>query len=149
LVETVVLEGDVMARILVVEDEPILCELLAEMLGRAGHVALTVQTGADLFATLPTFKPQLIILDVNLKGGESGIELCRKLRQEPKSESVPVMFLTNESKKETVDEAISAGACDYLLKAGFKGDILLAKVRKALQARKTRRGTDNKKGENE
>jgi len=121
-----------MALILVVEDEPDLAKTLEYNLRREGHETKHAATGAaalELAFDSPT--PDLVLLDLMLPD-ISGTEVCRKLRSEPKTQSVAVIMLT--AKDQEIDRVVGfeLGADDYVAKP-FSTRELMLRVRAILR----------------
>src|SRR5262245_7551238 len=101
------------ARILVVDDEPAVSELHRKLLTREGYgveVAATGETGLDAFEA---YKPHLVLLDLVLPD-ISGIEVCRRIKQDLKNRLTPVIMVTGLAQREKRIEALEAGADDFL-----------------------------------
>lgn len=103
------------ARILVVEDEADLAELVGFNLREAGHQVILASTGSTALAELRRVKPDLVILDVMLPD-VSGLEVCRRIRREEATARIPVLMLT--AKGTEVDRVVGfeVGADDYVVK---------------------------------
>jgi two-component system phosphate regulon response regulator OmpR len=123
---------DLLAKILVVDDDPALRQLLADYLNRHGYDTLLAPDASDLPARIQRYSPDLIVLDRMLPDGD-GAQACRQLRQQ--GEDIPVILLT--ARDETVDRVIGleAGADDYLGKP-FDPRELLARVEAVLRRKK-------------
>src|SRR6516162_2716142 len=113
-----------MARILVVEDEKDLQEVLAYNLRQAGHSVIVVGSGRDGLAAVPEHRPDLVLLDLMLPD-VSGIEICRKLKSEPGTKEVPIVMVT--AKGDEVDRVVGfeLGADDYVVKPYSLRELLL------------------------
>lgn len=100
------------ARILIVEDEPKLVELLTLYLEAGGYTCHAVYNGNEVEDALTTFKPDLILLDLMLPG-KDGLTICKELRQHSQ---LPVIMVT--AKVEEIDRllGLELGADDYLCK---------------------------------
>lgn len=103
------------SRILVVEDEVDLAELVSFNLRDAGHDVSTVHNGANALSEIARQKPDLVLLDVMLPD-ISGFEVCRRLRRSVDTIDLPVIMLT--AKGEEVDRIVGfeVGADDYVVK---------------------------------
>lgn len=120
------------ARILIVEDEAEIAELLEENLSALGYATEAVHDGAGMFAALTRTPPDLILLDIMLPG-EDGLALCRKLRA-PGSpfERTPLIFLTALGELTDRVVGLELGADDYLAKP-FEMRELVARIRALLR----------------
>ncbi len=81
-----------MGYVLVIEDDPAIAGILIDVLGDEGYRVATAEDGAGLALALAD-PPDLVLLDVMMPG-MSGIEVCRRLRADPRTAAVPVVFLT-------------------------------------------------------
>ncbi len=119
------------ARVLVVDDDPGMIELLELLLRSAGLEPVAVSDGSAALEEARRRRPALVILDVNLPG-LSGYEVCRALRAEHGAE-LPIVFVSGE-RTESFDRVagLLLGADDYLAKP-FAPDELLARVRALLR----------------
>jgi two-component system, OmpR family, response regulator MtrA len=118
----------VRGRILIVDDDVALAEMLGIVLRGEGFEPETVTRGDAVLDTFREFQPDLVLLDVMLPG-KDGIEVCREIRQES---GVPIVMLT--AKTDTVDVVLGleSGADDYVVKP-FKPKELVARVRARLR----------------
>lgn len=101
-------------RVLVVDDELTLCEMLSEALTEEHYEVRTAQSVATAWEKLGKDNFDIIILDIMMPG-ESGFELLRKVRKE-KNSDIPVILLTGVSAEEDKLEAFKLGADDYIVK---------------------------------
>ncbi len=125
------------ARILVVDDDPGIRDLVADFLGRHGFDVLTAESGAELEATLETEAVDLIILDVMMPG-EDGLSLCRRLSAVG---SPPIIMLSAIGDDTDRIIGLEIGADDYLAKPCNPRE-LLARVRAVLRRRGEPRATE-------
>ena len=118
-------------RILIVEDEPSLTQVLSYNLQREGYEVVVVHDGRDGLRKAQTLLPDLIILDLMLPG-LSGLEICRELRASGQTASIPIMMLT--AKAEETDQVVgfTMGADDYVTKP-FSVRVLLQRVKVLLR----------------
>jgi len=105
----------VTAKVLVVDDEASIRNLLARVLGREGFDVLTATTGQEGLETAVLCRPDVVILDLNLPD-LYGEDVCKKIRLTPSIESVPVMILTGKSADGLPARCLDGGADDYLSK---------------------------------
>jgi two-component system, OmpR family, phosphate regulon response regulator PhoB len=110
-------------RILIVEDEEPLLELLRYNFECAGYAVDTLTDGNRVEASLETSVPDILIVDWMLPG-LSGIELCWRLRRRPATKSVPLMMLTARREEHDRARAIKAGADDYMVKPFSVRDLI-------------------------
>src|SRR5882762_2820875 len=121
-----------MAReVLVVEDEPDIRRLVVLHLERDGFRCRTATSGADALREVKTAVPDLVVLDLMLPGLD-GLEVCRRLRRDSSTSSVPIIMLT--AKSDEVDRVVGleVGADDYVGKP-FSPKELVARVRAVLR----------------
>ncbi|MFN8224913.1 MAG: response regulator transcription factor [Gaiellales bacterium] len=117
------------ARVLVVEDEPAVCEAIVEGLRLEGYDVSTAGTGEDGLELARTRKPDVVILDWMLPG-ISGLDVCQTLRAES---SVPIIMVTARGQEVDRVRGLELGADDYVVKP-FSIAELVSRVR-ALQRR--------------
>jgi phosphate regulon transcriptional regulator PhoB len=117
--------------VLVVEDEPDIRDLIVLHLSRDGFRCRTASNGADALTEVRTAPPDLVVLDLMLPG-LGGLEVCRRLRAEPATASLPIIMLT--AKADEVDRVVGLelGADDYVVKP-FSPKELVARVRAVLR----------------
>jgi DNA-binding NtrC family response regulator len=118
-----------MARILCVEDDPSMLAVLAQILDRAGHVAVQVPDAGAALHVLQTDAIDLVLTDFQLPGID-GIELVRMMRAE--RDSTPVIVLTGYGSIDNAMDAVRAGAIDYLVKP-IEADQLMHRLDQALE----------------
>ena len=125
------------SKILVVEDERDLAELLALNINRTGYQTFLAHDGHEALAIAARERPDLVILDVMLPG-LSGTEVAARLRSDPGLGDVPILMLT--AKAEEVDQLVglAVGADDYMTKP-FSVKVLLARVAALLRRTGPRR----------
>jgi two-component system response regulator MtrA len=122
-----------MARIIYVEDDDLAGELVRDVLTQAGHLVGVIGNGTLAFETIAFKKPDLVILDRSLPGMQ-GVEILKRLRQMPATYLTPVLMLTGKRGEASADEAMAAGADDYLMKP-FQPEDLVQRVEAALNAK--------------
>ena len=118
------------SRILVVDDDVALAEMIGIVLEAEGYQVFDVYDGAQALDRFHTVAPDLVLLDLMLPGLD-GIEICRLIRRES---DVPVVMLTARSDTADVVAGLEAGADDYVPKP-FKPKELVARVRARLRGR--------------
>lgn len=123
------------SRILVVDDDPQIREMLAVMLEAVELAVVAVASAEEALERVRSSPFQLVVLDWNLPR-MTGIELCRTLRQEPGLRDLPVLFLTANASSQDMVYAFANGADDYMVKP-FRAPELGARIFSLL--RRTRR----------
>ena len=124
------------ARILVVEDDPDIAHLVARYLDKAGYVTEILSSGRDALSAIPRRPPDLLVLDLMLPHVD-GLEICRAIRAQEKTASVPIIMLTARAEEADRIVGLEIGADDYLSKP-FSPNELVARVRALL--RRAQRG---------
>jgi two-component system phosphate regulon response regulator PhoB len=120
-----------MSRILVVEDEAAIAELIAINLRHAGYEPVCVGDAEQAQAAVDGVLPDLVILDWMLPG-RSGLGLARHWRSQPRTRDLPVIMLTAKADETDKVSGLDAGADDYLTKP-FSTQELLARIRAVLR----------------
>jgi two-component system, cell cycle response regulator DivK len=117
-------------RVLIVEDHPLNRELAEAVLERAGYVVLTAEDGETALASVAAQRPDVILLDVELPG-ISGLEVARRLKEDPATRTIPLVALTAYAM--VGDEArVRAAGCDYYVTKPIERPKLLGAVERAL-----------------
>ncbi len=136
LPESPVAKAKAATRILVVDDEPLLCRMLASILQRTGYQVETAYNGADAVAAVKRFRPDLITLDVMMPG-MSGIEVAQTLRADQETATIPIIFITalDRSVSQDLQRILHADRYTYHMDKPFNRQQLLIQVETALEAR--------------
>ncbi len=116
-----------LGRILVVDDEQVNVTVLWGILRHAGYEVLTANSGAEAVALASAERPDMILLDVMMPG-ESGFESCKKLKDEPGTVHIPIIFVTSLSEVSHKLTGLDLGAVDYITKPFFAPEVV-ARVR--------------------
>ena len=127
-------------RILVVDDEEDLLELVNYNLSKEGYRVSCVATGEEALAEARKSLPELIVLDLLLPTVD-GLEVCRLLKGDSKTQHIPIIMLTAKSEEADIVSGLELGADDYLTKP-FSPRVLLARI-KALLRRKSKDADDD------
>jgi len=122
-------------RILIIEDEPDILQLLEYNLKKEGYKTLTATTGEEGLAIARAELPDLIVLDLMLPGVD-GLDVCRSLKAESKTADISIVMVTARNEEADIVTGLELGADDYLAKP-FSPRVLLARIKAAL--RKTKR----------
>lgn len=118
-------------KILIVEDEAPIQELLEFNLKRKNYEVRLAESGEEALSLAATFSPDLILLDIMLPGVD-GLEVCRKLKADPQTARMPIIMLTALSEEADIVTGLELGADDYVTKP-FSPRVLLARVKAALR----------------
>jgi two-component system phosphate regulon response regulator PhoB len=121
-----------MSRILIVEDEPAIAELISINLRHAGFDVTTAADAEEAQAAVDDVLPNLVILDWMLPGGRSGQALAREWRAAARTRTLPIIMLTARAEDCDKVAGLDAGADDYLTKP-FSANELLARIRALLR----------------
>ncbi len=119
------------SKILVVDDQPINVQLLKRKLEREGLGVVAAYTGLEAIELVDREKPDLILLDVMMPDMD-GIEVCQRLQAREETRSIPIIFITARSTKESKLEGLGVGAVDYITKP-IDLDETLARVQTQLR----------------
>ena len=120
-----------MSRVLVVEDEPAIAELIAMNLRHAGHAVTLAVDAEEAQAAVDGVLPDLVLLDWMLPG-QSGLSLAKRWRTQARTRELPVIMLTARVEESDKIAGLDAGADDYLTKP-FSTHELMARIRAVLR----------------
>ncbi len=120
-------------KILIVDDEKVLLELLVSKMKQNGFAAIGARDGDEGLQTALAERPDLILLDIVMPKMD-GITVLKKLRQDKWGKNVPVIVLSNLNTAEAVEKSLENGVYDYLVKVDYSLDDLAAIVKKKLGA---------------
>jgi diguanylate cyclase (GGDEF)-like protein len=121
--------------ILIADDNQVIVRLLGEVLSREGYKVAEVRDGKAVLSALPKIRPDLILLDVEMPK-MSGFEVCKRLKQDPRTADIPVLFVTSRKDKKDILAGFAAGGQDYVVKPSTRAE-LLARVQTHLALRQT------------
>ncbi len=121
--------------ILIVDDIQKNIQLLGEQLRQEGYMIAAASNGPTALEIIDKVQPNLILLDIVMPGMD-GFEVCTRLKENPKSKDIPVIFLTAKDDTESVSRAFTTGAVDYLTKPFNKVE-LLARVKTHLKLKRS------------
>ncbi|MDY7076156.1 MAG: response regulator transcription factor [Chloroflexota bacterium] len=118
--------------ILVVDDEPHIVEVVRDYLKQADYRVLTAHDGQTALTLARHEHPDLVILDLMLPGGLDGLEVCRRMRQDPGLAEVPIIMLTARIEETDRIVGLELGADDYVTKP-FSPREVVARVKAVLR----------------
>ena len=119
-----------MAKILIAEDERDIRDLVAFTLRFAGHEVFAASNGEEAVELAPKMNPDLNLMDVRMPR-MTGYEACKILKADPTLKDIPVVFLSAKGQENEIQQGLSSGAEDYLLKP-FAPDQLTSRVKAIL-----------------
>src|SRR5439155_11993926 len=124
------------ARILIVEDDQDIAQLVARYLDKAGYTTEILASGREALRTIAARAPDLLVLDLMLPHVD-GLEICRAVRTNEKTAAIPIIMLTARVEESDRIVGLELGADDYIAKP-FSPNELVARVRALL--RRAQRG---------
>lgn len=104
-----------MSLVLIVDDEPVTAEALANMISLLGHETQVALSPRTAIQSMQRKAPNLILLDLNMPGVD-GLEVCRYIKRDPSASATPVIFITAEDDPTVIEKAKEAGASGYMVK---------------------------------
>ncbi len=122
------------AQILVVDDEPVIVDVLTRFLTREGYRVVTARNGREALEVVKRHQPDLILLDVTMPEMD-GFSVCQHLKEDENTALIPITMLTGLDDKEHRTRGIEAGADDFLTKP-FEQSILRARIRSQLRLKR-------------
>ncbi|HIP95728.1 MAG TPA: response regulator [Anaerolineae bacterium] len=120
-----------MTKILIAEDEKDIRDLVVFSLTYGGFEAISAANGIEAVAKAEAELPDLILMDVRMPK-MSGYEACEKLKLNPSTRDIPVVFLSAKGQEAEIRQGLSAGAEEYILKP-FAPDELVRRVQEILR----------------
>ena len=127
-------------RILVVDDEEDLLELVRYNLSKEGFAVRCVASGEEAIAEAKSYLPDVILLDLMLPEVD-GLAVCKTLKSHPQTQHIPIVMLTAKTEEADVVSGLELGADDYITKP-FSPRVLLARIRAVLR-RKVQQSLDD------
>lgn len=122
---------DAKKRIIIVEDDAVLRDVLAEKLQKSGYIVDTAQDGIVAMEKIHAVKPDCVLLDI-LMPRKSGIEVLEDMHADPSLSSIPVIIISNSGQPVEIKRAQELGAREFLIKAVFDPNEVIEKVEKVL-----------------
>jgi len=119
-------------RILIIEDDKFLRQLIAQKLLKEGYDVLEAVDGEEGLKKIKEEKPDLVLLDLILPGID-GFEVLSQMNKEDLISQIPVIILSNLGQKEDVERGLNLGATDYLIKAHFTPGEIIEKIKNILK----------------
>ena len=119
-------------KILIIEDDKFLRELIAQKLLKEGYDIAEAVDGEKGIKAVKEEKPDLILLDLILPGVD-GFEVLTQIKKDPVLAEIPVIILSNLGQKDDIERGLKIGAIDYLIKAHFTPGEIINKIKTILK----------------
>lgn len=116
-----------MAKILVVNDEKEVRDILKNILSKEGHKVFVANKGEEAIKKVNAYSPDLMILDVMIPGMD-GYEICAEIRKSTFHSKLPILMISSENDPEYELKALRAGADDFITKP-FNNSVLLTRIK--------------------
>ncbi|MFH1714227.1 MAG: response regulator [Candidatus Nealsonbacteria bacterium] len=121
-----------MSKILIIEDDKFLRELISQKLLKEGYEIDSAVDGEEGIKKIKETKPDLVLLDLILPGID-GFEVLTQMKTDSSISPTPVIILSNLGQKEDVERGLKLGAVDYLIKAHFTPGEIVEKIKEILK----------------
>jgi len=119
-------------KILIVEDDKFLRELMSKKLITLGYDVVSAADGESGLVMIKETKPDVVLLDLILPG-INGFEVLEKAKQDPEINKIPVVILSNLGQGEDIEKGLALGAKDFLVKAHFTPQEIVNKLKSILE----------------
>lgn len=120
-----------MAKILIIEDDPLTVKIYATRLSADAHEVQSANNGEDGLKLVQEFQPHLVLLDLMMPKLD-GLALLEKLKENPATKKIPVLVYSNLSSEEKIKKAKQLGAVDFLVKASLTPTQVMKRIEKYL-----------------
>lgn len=118
-------------KILVIEDDKFLRELLVAKLQREGYTTFEAIDGQEALSHAKEHSPHIIMLDLVLPGSD-GFEILSTLKKMPETSKIPIIVLSNLGSREDIDKALSLGAREFMVKAHHTPQEIVNTIKRVL-----------------
>lgn len=119
-------------KILIIEDDKFLRDLIVQKLQKEGYVVVEAVDGEEGVAKAREDQADLVLLDLILPGMD-GFMVLEQIKKDQKTKDMPVIILSNLGQKEDVDRGLRLGAADFLIKAHFTPGEIIEKIKTILK----------------
>jgi diguanylate cyclase (GGDEF)-like protein len=110
--------------VLIADDSPSNLQLLYDILSKAGYEVLAAENGKEVLEIIEEETPDIFLLDVMMPRMD-GLDLCQRLKRDPRFEAVPIIFITAKNSSEDIVRGFAVGAVDYVPKPFNEAEILV------------------------
>ena len=110
---------------LIVEDSPAQASRVAQLLTQNGMTTIWARDAKEGLRHAQALLPDVIIMDVFMPGGMNGLQLCKYLKDNRKTRSIPIILLTQYDNKESAEFGLRLGAVEYIPKDAFSDAVLV------------------------
>ena len=117
-----------MTKILIIEDDKFLRELITQKVSKEGYEVVGAVDGEEGLKMAGEERPGLILLDLILPTMD-GFEVLKRLKEQETTKNIPVILLSNLGQKEDIDKGMQLGAKDYMIKAHFTPGEIIEKIK--------------------
>ncbi len=121
-----------MSKILVVEDDKFLREMITRKLDKEGYDVSQAVDGEEGLEKIREIKPDLILLDL-IMPGVGGFEVLEEAKDDPEISDIPIVILSNLGQKSEVERGLDLGAEDFMIKAHFTPKEIIKKVKEIIE----------------
>lgn len=128
--------------ILVVDDTPANLKVMVEILTNEGYKVTTAMSGERALKQISDELPELILLDIQMPGID-GFETCKKLKENPETKDIPIIFMMSITDSESIVKSFTLGAVDYITKP-FQGIEIIARVKNHINLQYLRKNLEQK-----
>ena len=118
-------------KILIIEDEEIMVDLLQKKLTKEGYVVSVARDGEEGIKAIKNQRPDIVLLDI-IMPKMGGLEVMEEKRKDPDIKDIPVIIISNSGQPVELDRARKLGASDWLIKTEFDPQEVLSKVVKQI-----------------
>lgn len=112
------------AKVLVVDDEPEITEIVETFLTENGYQVIAENEPANAVEKAKKFRPDVILLDIMMPGGVDGYDICQALKKDPEFVGTPIIFLTGKDRTDDMGRSFKSGG-DMFIKKPFSCERLL------------------------
>jgi len=120
-----------MKKILLIEDEEIMIDLLQKKLIVEGYEVSTARDGEEGLKMVKKLKPDLVLLDI-IMPKKGGFEVMDEMKKDPELKNIPIIVISNSGQPVEIDRAQKLGAMDWLIKTEFDPQEVIEKVKKQI-----------------